>query len=102
MSRQDCPLITNHGLILLQIFENSTQTIREIAIALGLTERTIIQNMKDLERLGYIKKQTVGRRNSYSKGSLPLDLYRHLSSIVRILDNLTGTLSDNESKEIVY
>jgi DNA-binding Lrp family transcriptional regulator len=57
--------ITNHGLVLAYIAKHSQSTAREIALAINLTERTILKIIADLEAEGYIERQRVGRNNVY-------------------------------------
>lgn len=58
-------LITNHGLVLAAISRDSTQTLREIGDAVGITERTAYGIVVDLEKAGYIKITKIGTRNTY-------------------------------------
>ena len=62
----DWTFITNHGLVLFSIANNSDKTAREIADDVGITERTAHKIIKDLEIDGYITKTKVGRRNIYT------------------------------------
>ena len=57
--------ITNHGLLLLYISQNPQCTMREMASALGLTERTIQRVLDDLEAEGYVTWQRTGKGNIY-------------------------------------
>ena len=57
--------ITNHGLVLSHISHHSRSTAREIANAIGVTERTTHKIISDLELAGYIQRRKVGRRNVY-------------------------------------
>jgi len=57
--------ITNHGLLLLYISLNPQCTMREMASALGLTERTIQRVLDDLEAEGYVTWQRTGKGNIY-------------------------------------
>lgn len=47
------------------ISRDSTQTIREIGDAVGITERTAYGIVVDLEKAGYIKITKIGTRNTY-------------------------------------
>jgi len=48
-------------------------TSREIAIALGITERSVARIIKDLEIEGYITKRKEGRENRFTVNKdLPL------------------------------
>ena len=57
--------ITNHGLVLSHIAQNPSITAREIALTIGITERTTHKIITDLEQANYITKTKVGRRNIY-------------------------------------
>jgi DNA-binding transcriptional regulator YhcF (GntR family) len=57
--------ITNHGLVLIYISHNPQCTMREMAAALGVTERSIQRVLDDLEAEGYIAWQRTGKGNIY-------------------------------------
>ena len=57
--------LTNHGHVLLAIASDPTMRLRDIADAVGITERTAVGIVADLEASGYVKRQKVGRRNHY-------------------------------------
>ena len=58
--------LSNYGLVLTHVFQNSRATLREIARGTDLTERAVYQIVRDLEQGGFIEKRRVGRRNIYS------------------------------------
>lgn len=58
--------ITNHGAVLALIGQNEKMTAREIAARLGITERTVLRIIKDLESEGYIQIKKAGRTNNYT------------------------------------
>ncbi len=58
--------LSNHGLVILHIVRNQDATLREIALATGLTERAVYQIVRELEQGAFIGKRKVGRRNTYS------------------------------------
>ncbi len=58
--------ITNHGLVLASIANNSERTAREIGDDVGVTERTAHKIITDLEKEGYITKTKVGVKNTYT------------------------------------
>ena len=84
--------ITNHGLVLSYIFQNSTSTAREIANHIGVTERTTHKIISDLEVAGYIKRQKIGRRNVYNVDpQLPLRHHTKTDIVVEdLLESLTA------------
>ena len=51
--------------MLLQLTSNPDQTVREIAIAIDLTERAVISILKQLETDAIVSKHKDGRRNRY-------------------------------------
>jgi DNA-binding MarR family transcriptional regulator len=66
-------LISNHGLVLASISKNPEKTAREIAIDVGITERTARKIILELAQAGYIVKTKNGRRNVYKiDSSMPL------------------------------
>ncbi len=58
--------LSNHGLVILHIVQNSQATLREVALGTGLTERAVYQIVRHLEEGGFIGKRKVGRRNAYT------------------------------------
>jgi DNA-binding IclR family transcriptional regulator len=58
--------LSNHGLVILHIVQNSHATLREIALSTGLTERAVYQIVRELEQGRFIRKRKVGRRNAYT------------------------------------
>ena len=58
--------LSNHGLIILHLVQNPRATLREIALATGLTERAVYQIVRELEEGDFIDKRKVGRRNVYT------------------------------------
>ena len=88
--------LSNYGLVLTHLFQNSTATLREIARGTDLTERAVYQIVRELEESGYIKKQRVGRRNTYTIDqsalfSFPvyqgLNIAQMISALRRIMDD---------------
>lgn len=61
--------LSNHGHVLVYLSKNPEARIREIASAVGITERSAQSIITDLEEGGYIAIKRVGRRNSYRVNS---------------------------------
>ena len=61
--------ITIHGLVLLYISRNSQCTMREMAAAINVTERTIKRVLEDLDTAGYITWKRTGKGNIYELNS---------------------------------
>jgi DNA-binding IclR family transcriptional regulator len=65
--------LTNHSRVLLCIAHDPGMRLRDIAITLGITERTAFAIVDDLIAAGYVVKDKEGRRNRYSiQTELPL------------------------------
>jgi DNA-binding MarR family transcriptional regulator len=63
--------LTNHGLALLCIAEDPGVRLRDIAGRLDITERAAHRIVSGLVDSGYVSRERVGRRNSYTvKGDL--------------------------------
>jgi DNA-binding Lrp family transcriptional regulator len=87
--------LSNYGLVLTHLFQNSQATLREIAAGTGLTERAVYQLVRELETAGFIEKRKIGRRNAYTVDRAALfsfPVYRDLNiaqmvaALRRILD----------------
>ena len=57
--------LTNHAHVLLCVAHEPEILLREIADAVGITERAAHRIIAELEEGGYISRERKGRRNSY-------------------------------------
>lgn len=65
--------LSNHGRALLCITHDPEARLRDIAVDLGVTERSAYAIVNDLAEAGYVTKEKEGRRNRYSvRTDLPL------------------------------
>jgi hypothetical protein len=65
--------LTNHARVLLRIAQDPDARLRDIALGLGITERSAYGIVTDLTQAGYVIKQKDGRRNRYQiQEHLPL------------------------------
>jgi len=67
--------LSNYGLVLTHLYQNSSATLREIARGTDLTERAVYQIVRELEENGFIQKTRVGRRNTYTVNEAALFSY---------------------------
>jgi len=84
--------VTNHAHVLETIARDPTARLRDIAAAVGVTERTAAQIVADLEDAGYLTKVRDGRRNRYEiHERLPLrhPQHRHhtVGELIRFLQD---------------
>jgi predicted transcriptional regulator len=81
--------LSNHGHILIHLHNSPDSLVREIAQEVGITERSALSILSDLEEGGYISVERVGRRNHYRVNPHknfrhPLEAQKPLSSLLKI------------------
>jgi predicted ArsR family transcriptional regulator len=57
--------LTTHALIVIYVTEHPQSTVREIAHAVGVTERATYSALQDLRAAGIIDRHKEGRRNRH-------------------------------------
>ncbi|WP_406055482.1 winged helix-turn-helix domain-containing protein [Streptomyces sp. NBC_01077] len=57
--------LTNHARVLVVIARDPDVRLRDVAVACGVTERTVQAIVADLEAAGYLTHAREGRRNRY-------------------------------------
>ncbi len=57
--------LSNHGNVIVYIDEHPNTRLREIAEAIGITERATHRLVSELVDEGYLTRERVGRRNHY-------------------------------------
>lgn len=66
-------LLSNHGHVLLYLDAHPDATVRETAVAIGITERTTNKIISELVQADYVSRTRAGRRNRYAvRRGLPL------------------------------
>ncbi|MGZ4350445.1 MAG: helix-turn-helix transcriptional regulator [Solirubrobacteraceae bacterium] len=58
--------LSNHGNVIVYIDEHPDARLREIASAIGITERATHMLVSELVEEGYLSRVRVGRRNQYT------------------------------------
>ena len=65
--------LTNHTHVMLCIARDPDVRLRDVALAVGITERAAQRIVAELEEAGYLERSRVGRRNAYVlRRDLPL------------------------------
>ena len=82
--------LTNHAHVLACIAADPRARLRDVAVAVGITERTAAQIVNELEQVGYLTKTRDGRRNQYEvHEDLPLrhpqHRHRTVGDLIRFL-----------------
>lgn len=83
--------LTNHAHVLLCLSRNPDQPLREVALAVGVTERAVQRIVSDLEAEGYLVRERLGRRNHYEINDSqplrhPLENRHSIGEILRLLE----------------
>ncbi|WP_018216107.1 helix-turn-helix transcriptional regulator [Salinispora vitiensis] len=84
--------LTNHAHVLLAIAREPTTRLRDVATAVGITERAAQAIVADLEAAGYLHRQRVGRRNAYTVN--PAGRFRHPAEADHHIGELIDLFSD--------
>ena len=84
--------LTNHAQVLIRLAEDPDIRLRELADAVGITERAAHRIVTDLADAGYVTRTRNGRRNRYSvRYDLPLpDPLTRGQKVGDLLEVLTG------------
>ncbi len=87
--------LTNHARALVCIAHDPGVRLRDVAAALGITERSAFSIVADLTAAGYVVKQKDGRRNRYRiQNDLPLpEAIARKQTIGEVLQLLVDTRS---------
>jgi len=84
-SANNWTFFSNHGHVYFLLANNESITLREIALKVDITERSVTGIISDLYREGYIDKEKVGRTNIYR--AIPEKRLKHpLESNVKLSD----------------
>lgn len=88
-SRQSWTFLSNHSHVLIALAGSPEMRLRDMAQAVGITERAVAQILSDLEEAGVIERSRIGRRNTYRiKGDVPLrhpvEAHRTVNDILRL------------------
>lgn len=92
-SKADAPawtFLTNHAHVLLCLARDPSARMRDIAAAVGITERAVQRIIAELEGDGYIERIRKGRRNTYQVHERlplrhPIEQHRRISDLIRLI-----------------
>lgn len=83
--------LTNHGHVLLAVAADPEARVTDLASKVGITPRSVLQILKDLEDGGYLHRRREGRRTRYVIE--PHRHFRHPADAHREIDGLIGLFS---------
>lgn len=84
--------LTHHAHVLLAVARNNDATVRDIAAVVGISTRSAVSILNDLEAAGYLERERRGRRNHYLLH--PERPLRHPSNAAHTVDDLIRALLD--------
>lgn len=92
---QQWTFFSNHGHVLICLAGNSDQPLREVAVAVGITERAVQRIVSDLEEAGFLVRSRNGRCNAYmlnrdKKLRHPLEKSHSIGEILAVLTDEAG------------
>ena len=82
--------LTNHSHVLLAIAGDPGIRLRDVATAVGITERAVQRIVAELESAGYLEHERIGRRNHYevnTDGTLrhPMEEHLEVGALLQVL-----------------
>lgn len=87
--------LTNHARVLIFIAGNPRARLRDVAAAVGITERAAVAIVNDLEEAGYVRRSRIGRRNRYVVH--PHRPFRHPSEADHTVAELLAVFLDEDT-----
>ncbi len=57
--------LSNHSHVLVLLSRNPSLVLREVALQVGITERAVQRIIADLEAVGILEREKIGRQNHY-------------------------------------
>jgi DNA-binding MarR family transcriptional regulator len=92
--------LTNHTHVLFCIVRDPDVRMRDVATAVGVTERAVQRIVLELEEAGYLVRTREGRRNRYevrSRQPLRHEIEQHCD-VADLLEVLTGSPSSASTR----
>lgn len=88
-SGRDWTFLSNHGHVMVYLSRHEECLIKDIALGVGITERSAQMILSELEESGYISTTRVGRRNIYTLNSKmkfrhPAEANKPISALLKI------------------
>ncbi len=82
--------LTNHTHVLVCLSRDAETTVRNLALQIGITERSVQRILTDLENSGVVTRSREGRRNRYDLNKAfqlrhPLESHHTVAELLRAL-----------------
>lgn len=84
--------LSNHGHVLVCLARDPEARLRDVALAVGITERAVQKIVSDLEQAGVVERVRDGRRNRYRLFPdrplrHPIEAHRTIGALLAMLLN---------------
>ncbi len=102
-SETNWTFLTNHAHVLICLADGRFETLREVSLRVGITERAVQRIVSDLEAGGVISRTRDGRRNRYEVNpsiALRHDLEAHktVGDLMKMVANHSEAPSANSGE----
>ena len=82
--------LTNHTHVLLCLYRSPDQRLRDVALAVGITERMVQRIVAELAEAGYQQIEKEGRRNRYAVAAdlrlrHPLEMHHSIGELLDVI-----------------
>lgn len=101
--RERWTFLSNHSHVLIALAKQPDLRIRDLAQAVGITERAVAQILSDLQAARVLTKRRVGRRNVYLvDANAPLrhavESHRTVADILRLAEGAPANTARQERR----
>ncbi len=95
--------LTNHAHVLILLARDASSTMREVAEAVGITERAVQRIVGELEEARVLNRSRKGRRNVYSVNSAltlrhPLESHCTVADLLALVNAPLQKSTDNDDQ----
>lgn len=102
MTMRSWRLLTNHMYVLLCVAREPNIRVRDIAVAVGITERATQAILRDLQQAGVVEARRIGRRNEYkvlehARFPHPLLAHSEIGPVLQVLNRLLAASPASQS-----
>ena len=83
--------LTNHTHVLAMLHSDPELVLRQVAVAVGITERAVQRIVQDLEEGGFIRRERIGRQNRYEVLTNeplrhPIESHRKIGDLLKLIN----------------
>lgn len=98
--------LSNHGHVLVCLARDPEARLRDVALAVGITERAVQKIVSDLEEAGVVERVREGRRNRYrlfldQPLRHPIEAHRSIGALLGMVLDATALKRLGDAREPV-